>query len=379
MKSVQYFQLIGFVGFLALQIQGKWQLVEVNGRSNNTKQRHHHKPIKSRSSRVNAKKGSIRSETNKANHNSTGQDYSTFSFTIDLGKKTVAEPTAGANCECGRPRQNRKTGNRIIGGDETFPYQYPWMVRIDDGCSGGTCTGSLISDRHILTAFHCMAPKHATGYGSEPCDHSKKDRIAYIGGHYISSRRNPWTGVRQNDAIYSVPLTKMAYPPNPKVELNVAESHDIAIYILETPVKFSKRVQPICLPKIGVGPREDDRVVAAGWGDYRIGKNHLNSNVLRDVEIKLGKNLAALPKFFTTKFEKNSKGVPKDPCSGDSGGPLMWKNNDEKMTVIGTVFGGGFNCDTNSFTSDQIWSNVTSHLNWIMRTIRSDEGTKICS
>ena len=27
-------------------------------------------------------------------------------------------------------------------------------------------------------------------------------------------------------------------------------THDLAIYELETPVKFSKNIQPICLPKV---------------------------------------------------------------------------------------------------------------------------------
>ena len=50
--------------------------------------------------------------------------------------------------ECGK--ENTET-SEISGGSIASPNQYPWMVKLQVGCGG-----SLISDRHVLTAYHCV-------------------------------------------------------------------------------------------------------------------------------------------------------------------------------------------------------------------------------
>lgn len=54
--------------------------------------------------------------------------------------------------ECGR--SNGIMEPRIFGGKETEPHQYPWTVFI--GIAGHGCTGSLLSDRTVLSAGHCV-------------------------------------------------------------------------------------------------------------------------------------------------------------------------------------------------------------------------------
>merc|ERR1711913_277353 len=55
-------------------------------------------------------------------------------------------------CNCGMENEPRTGMNRISGGSFTSPNQYPWMVRLlPRGCGG-----SLISNRHVLTAKHCF-------------------------------------------------------------------------------------------------------------------------------------------------------------------------------------------------------------------------------
>ena len=50
---------------------------------------------------------------------------------------------------------------RIVGGKVAKPYSYPWMVRVR-ACSGYACTrmcgGTLVSDRAVVTASHCIPP-----------------------------------------------------------------------------------------------------------------------------------------------------------------------------------------------------------------------------
>ena len=54
----------------------------------------------------------------------------------------------------------------------------------------------------------------------------------------------------------------------------------------------------------------------------------------------------------------------KSPCSGDSGGPLMWTYpKDGRQVVIGLVAFGDGNC--NNATKPTVYARVTSVLHWI--------------
>ena len=60
-----------------------------------------------------------------------------------------------------------------------------------------------------------------------------------------------------------------------------------------------------------------------------------------------------------------------DPCSGDSGGPLLLRDSNQEWTLVGTLIGGGFDCsqpfDRKDNTSD--WSKVSVHVRWIQSII----------
>merc|ERR1711874_235377 len=81
-----------------------------------------------------------------------------FFLTISLllcGDATAQNTKGGQVCNCGvenEPRRVRRGSDYISGGDYTYPNQYPWMVTLTKMACGGT----LISDRHVLTAHHCI-------------------------------------------------------------------------------------------------------------------------------------------------------------------------------------------------------------------------------
>ena len=64
-----------------------------------------------------------------------------------------------------------------------------------------------------------------------------------------------------------------------------------------------------------------------------------------------------------------------DPCDGDSGGPLLLREEDLKWTLIGTLIGGGFDCqephDRSDNTSD--WNSVAPLVSWINSLINGNE------
>lgn len=49
--------------------------------------------------------------------------------------------------------------NRIVGGEDTIIQMWPWqvmLVKLHQGLAQFKCGGTLITERHILTAAHCF-------------------------------------------------------------------------------------------------------------------------------------------------------------------------------------------------------------------------------
>jgi V8-like Glu-specific endopeptidase len=48
------------------------------------------------------------------------------------------------------------------------------------GCAVGLCAGTLVTSRHVLSAYHCTYhPSRDTG--KRPCNHSDGRRVAVLG------------------------------------------------------------------------------------------------------------------------------------------------------------------------------------------------------
>jgi len=281
---------------------------------------------------------------------------------------------SGGQCSCGRNGGGlgAENQNRILGGQLSESHGFPWMARIYGGCVGTLCGGALISNRHILTAYHCIRKKRF----QKPCDHSDGQRKAVLGTDYV-----PTSAILTGTA--GISLSNFVHPPRADLTKDDPLSHDIAIYILDTPVTFSSNIQPICLPN-PQDTYEGKPAVVAGWGDYRRGKNP-NSERLRKVDQKVHGVVSGHSTLISTSAEEDSDGTPMDPCSGDSGGPLMWRDSEGRFRIIGTVSGGGFNCDRNIQVSNyhgdnrQKYGNVNMFVSWIKGVLNKERDTDLCA
>ena len=126
--------------------------------------------------------------------------------------------------QCGLKNHVIKT--RIVGGNPTDPYEFPWIVQVKKLTQkAGFCAGSIITNRHVITAGHCVEKKRAAHLLVSVSDHLTKILDTYENNMRVSR-------------IYR-------HPKHEKFE------NDLAILQLENPITFSEYVKPICLPKKG--------------------------------------------------------------------------------------------------------------------------------
>lgn len=115
--------------------------------------------------------------------------------------------------------------------------------------NGGTsmCGGSLIDSRRILTAAHCV---HDRNNQKIPAS----DIRVYLG---VQSRY---------EADRTVVANKVSHYEVGKFYPSI-HGFDIALLVLEKPVKFTRTVSPICISAFDSDfDLENKRLTVAGWG-----------------------------------------------------------------------------------------------------------------
>ena len=64
----------------------------------------------------------------------------------------------------------------------------------------------------------------------------------------------------------------------------------------------------------------------------------MQSPVLRRVDLRVSMKKYKHFKMFGTELKKDKNGVFEDPCAGDSGGPLMYRDrSSHRWTLIGQI------------------------------------------
>ena len=192
----------------------------------------------------------------------------------------------------------------------------------------------------MLTAYHCTYHKD-TG---KPCDHSDGKTLAYFGAHRFTKK--------DRNKTFSIPIIDVKFPPFAEVNKSDSNTHDLAIRVLKSPLFFSSKIRPICLPD----PGEEfygESVMAAGWGKTH--KNSKQSSVLKAVKLTVSKKRYNHTKLIGTELSKNKGGEYQDPCTGDSGiriFNLIWLGGG--LLMIFLLRGGSQN---SKFSQFQIFPN----------------------
>jgi len=284
-----------------------------------------------------------------ADYCDTTETTTSTSTTVTPSSQTNATQST---CSCGVAPMGK---DYISGGSDALPNEFPWLVRIFGGCMG-SCGGSLISPKVVLTALHLLYQRAAL---NSVISAIETRRVIY-GRNYIDHYR-----INEYD---SIPIKEAKQP---KREFG---SHDFALLVLKTSVTWTPTVSPICLPSPGDDFGGKD-AVAAGWGQTHL--QSAQSDDLKKVTLQVLPYLSGY-NYIRTTVEKNANNEYMDPCSGDSGGPLMYHNLSSGWVLIGTLTGAGYDCRTGGVHGDGLWNNVLTHLDWI-KQILMDLKQPICS
>ena len=249
-------------------------------------------------------------------------------------------------CSCGI----EKLRTRIINGREAERNRYPWMVGIIGGY--GACGGTIINDRYVLTAAHCM-----NGPDNTP---TARDNVKVILGAYERNEILARNGKYKKLDIewYEV------HPDAGSVEwTKMKHENDIALIKLKEPLQLGDEISPICLPNF----KTYSDLFTIGWGRHFNGKL-VETDTLREAEVDevdtgICRQLGLVIRDATKQICAGSNaGI----CNGDSGGPMSARINGHVYEVgVASFFINA--CGTQGGKRPDVYVRVTGHLDWIRK------------
>ncbi|CAL8248408.1 unnamed protein product [Lota lota] len=255
--------------------------------------------------------------------------------------------------DCGR---RSLTEDRIVGGLDSRQGSWPWQVSLQyDGVH--QCGGSLISDRWIVSAAHCIRERFRT-----------VARWRVLLGSVYNNPANA-TMVEVKTIVYHSSYL-------PFVDANIDDnSRDIAVLALSQPITFTEYIQPLCLPTYGQRLIDGQMGTVTGWGN--IGYNGHLANVLQEANVPIISDTTCnapdyydnqiTTSMFCAGFEKGGT----DSCQGDSGGPFVAPDclsKTSRYRLLGVV-SWGTGCATAK--KPGVYTRVSRFLPWISTALRN--------
>jgi len=257
---------------------------------------------------------------------------------------------------------------RITGGTEAAPGEFPWQAHVYDvaDVGGGRismssfCGGSIISTTLVVSAAHCFIDKH-TG---------ERNRFTQYRVAVGTNTRNDYYKMKVVRRV----VVHEHYDYR-------ATNNDIAMMQLQEPLDWSHEVSPICLPDPGTDFAGKTATVS-GWGMLWQSQNQdgPSPDQLMKVDLPIISDRSCQRGWrWSNAFNKDAmiccKGaVNKDPCPGDSGGPMVAEERGH-YDLVGVVSFGSQTCGDNLVS---VFTRVQHFLPWINGFLRAYDGGNTC-
>lgn len=244
---------------------------------------------------------------------------------------------------------------RIIHGKEVYIYDYPYLVYLGVATANLVlCGGSILNQRAVLTAGHCVYDKHP-------------DELIVVAGYNKESRNMQYRDVEK---LIMHPQYSMS-PQNQTTE-NRYIDYDYAVVKTERPFEYTLAIKSVVLGKSMESVSIGDSMFVMGWGEVKPKQIPASENIqgitagaplLKGVSLNLldfnkcQQSYADIQVTVSDRFfcaaSRNG-----DTCQGDSGGPI----------VVGRIqygivsFAAG--CFRDGYPS--VFANVPMVYDWIM-------------
>ncbi|XP_056621414.1 transmembrane protease serine 3 [Triplophysa dalaica] len=229
--------------------------------------------------------------------------------------------------------------SRIVGGNVSGPGQVPWQVSLYYQ-NQHFCGGSVISDRWIVTAAHCV-------YGfAQPV----------LWGVHAGISDHPMSG--------AVAVEKIIFHANYKRN---GLGYDIALIKLKQLLTFNDQLSPICLPTHGETFETGQMCLISGWGATTDGGE--SSTSLQSAQVPLLSSRQCRRPGRTSwnicaGFLQGAAGG----CQGDNGGPLACRGS--AWTLVGTA---SLAQSCGQKNEPGVYTSITQSLTWIHQQMEKEE------
>jgi len=193
--------------------------------------------------------------------------------------------------------------NKIVGGQEATPGQYPYQLSFQQVGFGWTfhfCGASIYDRTTAITAGHCV-------YGD---DYDNPTGLQIVAGEHDLFTAE---GNEQAVALKQIVLHE-DYSPYGTI-------NDISLLKLDGFLSFNDYVQPIALPD--AGERFTGTAIVSGWGTLSSGGS--SPDKLQWVEVPIVSDVVCRAAYGSSSILDSMMCAGEeghDSCQGDSGGPL---------------------------------------------------------